>query len=152
MNRYICIPLFIAVWIGVGNSQATVEPLPIFVIHQPTIIAFFPITQAEVDSSEDNAEALGDFNYYISTAEKRLHKAGIAIHVVNVPSFQIQTGKKLVNFQPNKNDIGYYFIAPGKKAHIEHNVMTDEDILDAAQKYFGIVIPRENCRTPHCTK
>jgi hypothetical protein len=43
-------------------------------------------------------------------------------------------------------------MAPGKKAHIEHNVMTDEDILDAAQKYFGIVIPRENCRTPHCTK
>jgi|ERR1039458_7857877 hypothetical protein len=152
MNRYICIPLFIEVWVGIGNSQVATERLPIFVIQQPTIIAFFPITQAEVDSGEDNAEALGDFDYYISLAEKRLHRAGIAIRVVNAPSFQIQTGKKLVSFQPNKKDIGYYFIAPGKKAHIEHNVMTDEDILDAARKYFVMAIPREHCRTHHCSK
>ncbi len=140
MKRFMWILLLFAVWVGTGNSQDTAKPLPIFIIHQPTIIAFFPITQAEADSGEGNAPALDDFNFYIFKIDKRLHRAGIAIQIVNARSFQIQTEKKLVTFQPNKNDIGYYFIAPGKEPHIEYNVMSDEDILDAARKYFGIAI------------
>lgn len=132
--------LLFAVWVGAGNSQDAAKPIPIFIIHQPTIIAFFPITQAEADSGEGNAPALDDFNYHTYKSRARLHRAGIEIHIVNARSFQIQTGKKLVTFQPNKNDIGYYFIAPGKEPHIEYQVMTDEDILDAARKYFRIAV------------
>jgi hypothetical protein len=39
------------------------------------------------------------------------------------------------------NDAGYYFIAPGKKPHVEHGVMTDEDLVDVARKYFALKIP-----------
>jgi hypothetical protein len=97
-------------------------------------------TQAEVNSDENAGEALGDFDYYVSLAEKRLQGAGIAIHVVNARSFQIRAGKMTLTFRPKKNEVGYYFIAHGKEPHIEHDVMTDEGILDAARKYFGIAI------------
>ena len=131
---------FVAIWGWLGCLQGFAQSPPTFVIHQPTIIAFFPTTQAEVDRDGDVGEALGDFDYYVSLAEKRLLSAGVAIHVVNARSFQIRVGKKTVTFRPKKNEIGYYFIGPGKEPHIEHDVMVDEDILDAARKYFGIVI------------
>jgi hypothetical protein len=140
MKRIVLILLFVAMCACTGNAQKTSKPVTIFVIHHPTIIAFFPITQAEADSGEDNAEALDDFNYYIFKVDKRLQRAGISIQITNALSFQIQTEKKLVTFRPKKTDLGYYFIAPGKEPHIEYNVMTDDDILDAARKYFGLAI------------
>jgi hypothetical protein len=141
MKRAFSAVFLIAVWGWLGCSQGAAQSPPIFEIHQPTIIAFFPITQAEVDSGGDGGEALDDFDYCVFVAEKRLHSAGVAIHIVNAQSFQIRAGKKTVNYQPKKSEIGYYFIGPGKEPHIEDDVMTDEDILDAARKYFGITIP-----------
>ncbi len=123
---------------------------PLIAIHKPTIIAFSPITQAQADSGQDSSEALGDFNFYVLDIEKRLQVAGIDIQVVNDPSFGVQSGAKVSDFPNPKARAGYYFIAPGKKTHIEYGVMTGEDILDVAQKYFGIAIPREKCRGAHC--
>jgi hypothetical protein len=132
--------LYIAIWVWPGCLEGAATSPPVFAVREPTIIAFFPVTQSEVDGNADDEEALSDFDYYVSLAEKRLHSVGVAINVVNARSFQIRVGKKLVNFQPMKNEIGYYFIAPGKLPHIEHGVMTDVDILAAARKYFGIPI------------
>ncbi len=140
MKRVYSAVFIVAVWGWLGCSQGAAQSPPIFEIHQPTIIAFFPITRAEVDSGGDAAEALGDFDFYITKVEKRLLSAGVAIHIVNARSFQIRAGKRMVTYQPRKNEIGYYFIGPGKEPHIENDVMTDEDILDAARKYFGISI------------
>jgi hypothetical protein len=141
MKQFVGIILFVAVWVGTGYTQAiSSKPQPTFVIHGPTVVAFFPITQAEADSGEGNAEALDDFNYYIFEANERLNKAGIEIHIVNEQSFQTQTGKKLAEFQAGKDRVSYYFIAPNKEPHAEYGVMTDEDLLDLARKHFGIAI------------
>jgi len=56
-------------------------------------------------------------------------------------SFQTRTGAKVRTFQTGKAGVGYYFIAPGKEPHVEYGVMTDEDLLVVARKYFGVVIP-----------
>ena len=104
----------VAICVWPGCRPGVAQSSPIFEIHQPTIIAFFPITQAEVDNSEDAGEALGDFDYYVSKVEKRLHRAGIAIHLVNSGSFQVRAGNKTVTIRPKKGEIGYYFIAPDR--------------------------------------
>jgi hypothetical protein len=140
MKRAFSAVLVAMIWIGLSCGKCIAQSSPIFVVHQPTIIAFFPITQAEVDSSADDTEALGDFDHYVSLTEKRLHSAGVAIHLVNARSFQLRIRGKSVTYQPKDNEIGYYFIVPGKEPHIEHDVMTDQDILAAARKYFKIVI------------
>jgi hypothetical protein len=139
MKRIVWIFLFVAVWVGAGNSQETTKTVPVFVIHQPTIIAFFPITQAEVDSS-DNTEALSDFQFYIGEVRDPLHKLGIELKEAYARSFRIRCGNSVKTFKPGKVSIGYYFIAPGKEPRIEYGVKTNEDILDAAHKYFGIAI------------
>jgi len=75
---------------------------------------FFPITQAEADSGEGNAEALDDFNYYIFEANERLNRRGSRFTLSTEQSFQTQTGKKLAEFQAGKDRVSYYFIAPNK--------------------------------------
>ncbi len=142
MKRGLGILLLVAVWAVAANPQKLAGKPPVIAVHKPTIIAFFPITQAEVDSDADSAEALSDFNYYVFSVRKRLDKAGIEIQIVNDRSFCIQIGAKVRNFPNPKARIGYYFIQPGKEPLVEYDVMTDDDLLDSARKYFGIAIRR----------
>jgi hypothetical protein len=49
----------------------------------------------------------------------------------------VRVGKIVKAFRPVKGDVGYYFVAPGKKPRIEYGVMTDADLLQVANEYFG---------------
>jgi hypothetical protein len=151
MKKQIWIAALAAVWVAAASSQPGGKPPLVFVIHGPTIIAFsHPITQAELNNGEGDAEALGDFNFYLSKVEKRLREAGIEIQAADERSFHVRDGKKVRPFRAGKTGIGYYFIAPGREPHVESGVMTDEDLADAARKYFGIPIRRgpENQGSP----
>jgi hypothetical protein len=105
-------------------------------IRQATIVAFFsPVTQAELNDGETN-EALADFQYYVGRVRAPLRNAGIELHAVYARSFQIRIGKKVTTFQPVKA-VGYYLAAPGKKPRVEYGVLTDSDLLNIANDYFG---------------
>jgi hypothetical protein len=136
-----------------GNSQTAVKNSQVFVIHRPTIVAFFPpVTAADLDSDENTSEALADFQFYAGEVRTPLLNAGIDFREADAPSFRIRVGTKVRTFHAGKIGIGYYFIAPGKRPHLESGVMTDADLLEVARKYFGIVIPKEACTVPHCPK
>jgi hypothetical protein len=136
-----------------GSSQTGTSKPQVFVIHRPTIVAFFPrMTAADLDSDENTNEALADFQFYAGEIRNPLERSGIDFHEADAPSFRIRVGTKVRTFRAGMIEIGYYFIAPGRKPHIEHGVMTDGDLLEVAQKYFGIAIPRERCTGPHCPK
>jgi len=126
-----------------GQRQVK-NPPPIRIL-RPTIVAFFPVTQAEVDKdSEDSGglnEALGDFDFYVSEVEKQMNAAGISIVVVNERSFLVRVDGKIRVFLNPRQRAGYYFIQPGKPPHVVFDVMTDSDLIDEAGKYFGRKIP-----------
>ena len=144
MKRFIWTLLLFAVWAGTGNAQNTTKPVPVFVIHGPTIVAFFPpVTAKDLDDDQNTNEALSDFQFYIDEVRNPLHKAGVELQEAYARSFRIRCGNTVSIFRTSKISIGYYFIAPGKKPHIEYGVMTDVDILDVARKYFGMVISKE---------
>ena len=124
-----------------GSSKEPVHAPPEFTIQRPTVIAFFPVTQAEVDSDSDTSEALGDFDYYIEQARGRLEKAGIEVHVVNERSFRVRFGARVRLFPRGNARDGYYFFQPGKEPHVVYDVMTDSDLIDSVRKYFGTAIP-----------
>lgn len=133
--------MLVAVGAGVGNAQEGANPVPVFVIHGPTIVAFFaPETGPELKNDSDINEALSDFQLYYGQASAPLRKAGIDFPDTNTLSFRICIRKKVRRYRMNKTGVGYFFIAPGKEPHIEYGVMTDADLLDAARKYFGIAI------------
>jgi len=142
MKQFIGILLFIAVCVGVGNSQeSSAGSQPVFVIHGPTIVAFFALATEKGKENDPNVnEALSDFQLYYSQASARLQKAGINFPDTNTLSFRICIGKKVRRYRMSKIGVGYFFIAPDKEPHAEYGVMTDEDLLDLARKYFGIAI------------
>jgi hypothetical protein len=147
MKRLIGMFLCVAVCAVTANSQAVRKQPTIFDLRKPTIVAFFvPMTEAEANSGEGDAEALSDFNHYAYLVETPLRNAGIEFHVTKERAFQIRIGAKLRTFQTGKDGVGYYFFAPDKEPHVEIGVMTDEDLLVVARKYFGIAIPYAGSR------
>jgi hypothetical protein len=143
MNWLVGAFMFVFSGLGLGISQTTAQAVPIFDIQCPTVIAFFPrVTDAELDSLSDTNEALADFQLYASTASKALRRANIDFRDSDSRVFKIRTRSKVRTFSTGKIGIGFYFIAPGKKAHVEYGVMTDSDILDTANKYFGVDIKK----------
>lgn len=143
MKRLIGALMFVVFWIASGYAQTATPTIPTFVVHGPTIVAFFPhVTDAEMESNPDTNEVLGDFQLYVGAASKPLREAGIDFQVVDGRAFNIRIGTKVRGFHSGKIGIGYYFIAPGKKPRIEYGVLVDADILDVANKYFGIAIKR----------
>jgi predicted RNA binding protein YcfA (HicA-like mRNA interferase family) len=141
MKPIIWVFLLVAVWAGVADAQEGARPEPVFVIHGPTIVAFFaPVTGQELKNESDLNEVLSDFQLYYGQASEPLRRAGIDFPDANTLSFRIRIGKKVRRYRMNETGVGYFFIAPGKAPHIEYGVMTDAGLLDAARKYFGIAI------------
>lgn len=113
-----------------------------FLIQKPTIIAFFPkVAAADLDRDADTNEVLSDFQNYLGPSRLRLSKAGIELLEFYGRSFRAGPSKHMRRFHSGKIQIGYYFIAPDKEPHVEYGVMTDDDIVASARKYFGISIP-----------
>jgi hypothetical protein len=111
---------------------------PIIVVQGPTVVAFFPpITKAELEKDPDTNETLADFQAYAARVREPFKKSGIELHELYTHSFQLRVGKTVATFHPTKEQIGYYFVAPGKKPRIEYGVLTHADLLDIAHVYFG---------------
>jgi hypothetical protein len=142
MKRIVWTFVLVVVCAGIGSAQNTAKPVPVFVVHGPTIIAFFRhVTDEEMESDPDTNEVLSDFQLYYSQARAPLRKAGIDFPHADTLTFKIRIGKKVQRYRMGKIGVGYFFIAPGKKPKIEYGVQTDAGLLDAARKYFGVAIP-----------
>ena len=63
----------------IAPSSDSEEAEPI-IVHGPTIIAFFDVTQDEVDENRDLAEGLSDFQFHTPRAAAMLGPAGVALH------------------------------------------------------------------------
>jgi hypothetical protein len=114
-----------------------------FQISGPTIIAFFPTTQAEIDKDADENEALSDFQYYLFTMTQPMKDAGIRVELSSDPSFRVLVDGKDITVDAKAagpNGYGYYYTEPGKSPHIETDMMTDEDFQQQSKEYFGIVV------------
>jgi hypothetical protein len=141
MNRFLLVLVLACLSAAAGNSQSVGKPPPIFVVHGPIVVAFFPpVTRADLDSDPDANEALSDFQFFAGSVKAPLRKAGIDFQEADALSFKIRIGMKTRTFKTGKDGVGYYFIAPGKSPHVEYGVMTDVDLLAAARKYLGIPI------------
>ncbi len=138
MRTFIIFAALAFLWLASGNAQE--EPIRAYVIQRPTILAFFPpVNEADLDKDPDTNEVLGDFQLYATRAVPPLKKAGIDFEVVSAVKFKVKNGATVRTFRTGKIGVGYYFVEPGKQPHVEFGVMTDDDILAAATKYFKII-------------
>jgi hypothetical protein len=138
MKRLMSAIAFVALCALAVEPRAA-ERQPVVVVRGPTIVAFFgPVAPAKVDKDLDANEVLADFQFYARSVRTPLRKAGIEFHELYAHSFRLRVGNQLTTFRPVKVDVGYYLVAPGKKPRIEYGVMTDADLLQVANEYFGI--------------
>ena len=143
MKRLIVALMFVFAATNPGYCQDTPTPIPAFEVHGPTIVAFFPhMSDADMDADPDMNEVLSDFQLYVGAASGPLKRSGVDFQMASARAFQVRIGTKVRLFQTGKIGIGYYFVAPGKRAYVQYGVMTDADILETAGRYFGIAIKK----------
>lgn len=120
------------------SPLSAAEKAPLVVVGGRTIVAFFPpVSDAELQKDADTNEALADFQLYATRVREALKKAGVDFHELYTQSFRVRVGESVTTFRPVTVDVGYYFIVPGKEPRIEYGVMTDADLLQLANEYFG---------------
>ena len=141
MRRLLCrfaVAFFVVASSSLGDSQGKSANVPLFVINGPTVIAFFrPVSDADLQKDPDLNESLSDFQYYSGKAGADFKKKGIEYHEVYTLSFSVRVGSSVSVFRSHKDGVGYYFIVPGKRPHVEHGVMTNDDLMQVADSYFN---------------
>ena len=141
MQRLMSLMVSVTIFLTVGTIRIHAAQIaPLFDVHGPTVVAFFPpVTQADKSDGETN-EALDDFQFYAERAHVHLAKAGVDFHEVFGHSFRVRLGTKTITFHPAEVEVGYYLVAPGKKPCVKYGVMADTDLLQVADKYFGLAL------------
>jgi hypothetical protein len=122
--------------VDAGWGQKGSAVIPMVDAHQATVIAFYPRQSKTQSVDADANESLSDFQLYDARVEKPLTPAGIQFKELYSSSFRVHIGVKTRTFHPTSG-VCYYFVAPGKRPHVEYGVMTDTDLLQVAKRYFG---------------
>lgn len=143
IRRIFCLILFIAApSLSIRLDSQSTAHSPIVTVDKATIIAFYPPVLKADEANDDSNEALGDFQYYAGQIKQLLGKTNIRFEELYVRSFRVHVEGQTITFHP-KEAVGYYFIASGKKPHVEYGVRTDVDLLDIAKGYFGLLENRK---------
>jgi hypothetical protein len=130
-------------FVSLASGNTAKDPIQTFTVERPTILAFFPpVNDADLDKNSDTNEVLGDFQLYATRVGPPLKGAGIDFEVVSAVKFRVKNAADVRTFRTGKIAIGYYFVAPGKEPHVRFGVMTDDEILTLASRYFKIAIKR----------
>jgi hypothetical protein len=109
-------------------------------VRGPTLITFYPtVTQAQIDSNEDLATVLDDFSVHLSAGRDSLLALGFTI--VDHPPGTIRVIDGAVTrdiaLAPDSADVGFVFVAPGRRDRVLYGVTTGSDLIDAGHKFLG---------------
>jgi hypothetical protein len=123
--------------VDTGWGQQASGVLPLVEANHAAVIAFYPRQSNTQSGDADANESLNDFQLYNARVEEPLTRAGVHFEELYSSSFRVHIGVKTRTFHPT-SAVGYYFVAPRKRPHVEYGVMTDTDLLQVAKRYFGL--------------
>jgi hypothetical protein len=112
------------------------SPTPTFVVKQATIIAFFSLKPGDLQDP-DIRQSYRDFQRYVAAAKNQLERHAVKVEQAVATSFTVQLGTAKMRFTPVRRQCGYYFLAPGRQPQVAYGVISDDDIVRGAQRYFG---------------
>lgn len=119
------------------SGQAATDTV---VVDGRTVLAFFAVTEDEVDADADLGEVLSDFQHYLPGVREELKGQGIVLFESYADTIVVMRGGRTERFLPRTREVpvGYVLYAPGRPPHVLEGVMTDVDLLDAARARFGL--------------
>jgi hypothetical protein len=114
----------------------------IVTITGPTFISSMPITRADLDSSADANEALGDYQYYLSLAAPVLRKSGVRVELTgdSVVRWRDSLGVHSLSASDSGGSL-YLFVLPnGRRRALRGGVRDNDDLFAAARELFRLPI------------
>jgi hypothetical protein len=103
----------------------------------PVVVAAFPVTQAQVDSSEDVATALEDFQTYLPGIADSVRRLGVKFAVRFKTPVRVSAGGQSVTWAVSNDSggVGYLMLAPGKAPKTLWGIHTS--LGEEAREYFA---------------
>ena len=107
-------------------------------IRRPTLLAHYPITQTQVDSSADVPEVLSDFQHHLDGARDSLTRLGITVEERYTPAIRYRLGDRVIRFAPPPDSaVAYVFVAPDRPARVHYGVVTDRELVELANHFLA---------------
>jgi len=120
---------------GLGDKAGREPP----VIREASLVVFWLPASDTLDSGA-GADLLDDFRYYTSAARPWFDDQGIPVVTTNADTIVVETEsapRRLIMLSGLDYPFGYVLVDPGYAEEILTGVMTDDDLIDEADNYFG---------------
>ncbi len=103
-------------------------------------VIFFGLSTDEVDSlSGDESEVYSDFSAYTQQATPTLRKMSIEPEYLSIDTIRISYGKhKTLSVERKRMPFGFIFSDGVRKPLVVEHVLTADEIVKQARKYFRI--------------
>jgi len=122
-----------------GPSRPAAHPAPPVVVREATVVAFW-LPASDTLGASDGADLLDDFRYYTRAAAPWFDERGIALVTTNSDTIVVEAEgapRRVIMLTGLDYPFGYVLVEPGYAEEILTGVVTDEDLLDEADAYFG---------------
>lgn len=137
----LCGALFLSLFF-LSASASSNQLEPAISVKGATIVAFFNVTQKEVDEDEALAEGLSDFQFHTLRAEKQLKQFNVSLHWRYGDSFTVTIDGETISVHIEKGKRGYYYFAPSKRPNVIYGIGADVDIVQTAEEYFQLKVEK----------
>ena len=109
------------------------------VVRKATLVVFW-LPASDTLGSGDGSDMLDDFRYYTSAAAPWFRDQGIPVVTTNVDTIVVEAEgapRRIIMVSGLDYPFGYVLVDPGYPEEILTGVLTDDDLIDEADGYFG---------------
>ena len=124
---------------GLGSSRFGGPHQPPVVVQKATLVVFW-LPASDTLASADGADMLDDFRYYTSAAAPWFDDQGIPVVTTNADSIVVEAEgapRRIIMLSGLDYPFGYVLVEPGYPEEILTGVLTDDELVDEADGYFG---------------
>jgi hypothetical protein len=124
---------------GVGLRGLGSEHHSPVVVRKATLVVFW-LPASDTLGSADGADLLDDFRYYTAAAAPWFQDQGIPVVTTNADTIVVEAEgapRRIIMVSGLDYPFGYVLVDPGYPEEILTGVLTDDELVDEADGYFG---------------
>ena len=124
---------------GVGLRELGNEHQSPVVVRKATLVVFW-LPASDTLGSADGADMLDDFRYYTAAAAPWFKDQGIPVVTTNADTIVVEAEgapRRIIMVSGLDYPFGYVLVDPGYPEEILTGVLTNDELVDEADGYFG---------------
>ena len=110
------------------------------IVAGPTLVVYFRGAYTAADSGGDNAELLGDLQYFLGSARPALDSLGVTVQERYGEHIDYELDGVRSRFTPaaDSGRVAYLFLAPGVSGHVHYWLPRDIDLVSEVRRRFNL--------------